>query len=56
MTKNGNILASIGGLLAIFSLTVIEDSTWKIIASVTGTTLAIFGAILIQKANKKNKL
>lgn len=52
-TKTGNLLLSIGVLFTILSLTIIEDSTWKINVAGVGLILALTGAILLPKKKKE---
>ncbi len=52
--KKGNLLASIGGLFTILSLTVVENNNWKIILSAIGVVLALYGFMILQKSKKNN--
>lgn len=53
--QTGNLLASIGGLFTILSLTMFEDGTWKIIAALIGVALAFYGLLLIKKAENDKR-
>lgn len=51
--KDGNLIASIGGLFTILSVTFIENQTWQIITAIIGVVLAVYGLTLTQKVKKK---
>ena len=51
--KTGNLLASIGGLFTILSLTLIEDRDWKVVAAFLGVAFALSGILFIKKPKKE---
>ena len=52
-TKKGTLIASIGGLFTVFSLTIFEDKNMQLISALARVVLAFYGLILIQKSKKK---
>lgn len=49
----GTIFTSLGGLLTILSLTVLENNTWKLITASFAVVIIIIGLIIMTKRVKK---